>query len=1125
MADLPTGTVTFLFTDIVGSTKLWEQHPETIRQALVRHDALVEQIVAEQGGHVVRPRGEGDSRFAVFARATDAVVAAAALQQALTAEPWPTPAPLRVRMALHTGEADLRAGDYYGTVVNRCARLRAVAHSGQTLLSEATYALVREHPLPGIEFHDLGAHRLKDLQQPEHIVQLVVPDLQADFPPLVTLDGRPTNLPVQPTPFIGREREVVVVRERLLRPAVRLLTLTGPGGTGKTRLALQVAADLLDAFANGVWFVDLASIRDPALVATTIARTLGVKETGSQPLLDTLKASLAAKQVLLLLDNFEQVVAAAPIVAELLASASGLKALVTSRAVLNLQSEHEFPVPPLALPDSRSQTDPAVLAQYDAVHLFVQRAQAVKPDFQITHANMGVVTEICQRVDGLPLAIELAATRIKLLPPHALLARLHDRLRFLTGGGRDRPARQQTLRIAIDWSYALLDAGEQMLFRRLAVFVGGCTVEAAEAVCAAGCDLPVEVLDGLHSLLDKSLLVAEDGPDGDPCFRMLETIREFALEQLESSGEAHTIYRRHATYYLALAEEAEPALRGPHPGVWLDRLAREHGNLRAALAWSRADGDSRSADHGGASDHGDDTELRLVAALWRFWHRRRYLSEGRERLEHALARLSSRNGSSSPQLRAKLLAGAGIFALLQGELTTASARLQESKQLWRNVGDSPELVRTLYWQGRVFDRQGNPARAQALLEESLALARELHDTVAIMEALLALVWLARDGGDYERAVALLEERLALARAIDDPVSIADSLLYLGRITRYQGDSGGAKGFFEESLALARQLEDKWSMAELYFNLGWVARDQSDYARATQLLEESVALAREVGNTERVADALYFLAWVGRDQGHWIRAAEVLEESLSLYRELNSKRGILEALNLLGQVWKDLGEYAKAIALTNESLVLSEELGDQWGRAHALNSLAYIAYDQGSYDEAAVRFEQCLAHCRELGDKEWIAGTLSTLGRVRQYQGEHLRAKALLAESLLLYRDVGEMGGVAYALEGHADCAAQEALDSPGRAGIVKAVRLFGAAEALREAAGQPRPMYDQRKYDRAVAAVHEQLGEALFESVWAEGRAMTLEQAVAYALEGELWLEQASSPAPSPPAPLRAPPA
>src|SRR5919202_547993 len=483
MAGLPTGTVTFLFTDIEGSTALWEQQPAAMRHALVRHDALVEQFVAAHQGQLVRPRGEGDSRFAVFARATDAVAAAAALQQAFYTEPWPTPTPLRVRIALHAGEADLRAGDYDGTAVNRCARLRAAAHGGQMLVSQATYDLVREHPLAGIELRDLGEHRLKDLQQPEHIFQLVIDGLASTFPPLATVERRPNNLPAQLTSFVGREQDVAAVHQSLRNPHVRLLTLTGPGGIGKTRLALQVAATLSDTFADGVWFVDLAPLTDPALVAPTIARALGVKETPDQSLVVGLRTHLQRKELLLVLDNFEQVAAAAPLLTDLLTVEDRLTLLVTSRVVLQVSGEHVYLVPPLPVPAGIAAGGAVEkLTHYAAVALFIQRAQAAKPDFQLTPEAVPAVAEICVALAGLPLAIELAAARVRLFPPQTLRTRLTRRLTVLTAGARDLPARQQTLRATIDWSYHLLSAAEQTLLARLGVF-GGWTLEAAEAIC------------------------------------------------------------------------------------------------------------------------------------------------------------------------------------------------------------------------------------------------------------------------------------------------------------------------------------------------------------------------------------------------------------------------------------------------------------------------------------------------------------------------------------------------------------------------------------------------------------------------------------------------------------------
>jgi len=615
---LPSGTVTFLFTDIEGSTQLWEQHPQAMPAALARHNAILQEAITAHGGVVFKT--VGDAVHAVFGTAPAALAAALATQRALQAQAWGASGALHVRMALLTGLADERDGDYYGPPLNRAARLLAAGHGQQILISGATQALACDHLPPEMELRDLGTHRLKDLSRPEQIFQLVAPDLPADFPPLRSLDRRASNLPAQPTALIGREREVAAVCQLLRRADVRLLTLSGPGGVGKTRLALQVAAEMLDEFAHGASFVALAPISDPGLVVSTIVQTLGLREVSGQPLLDMLKAYLHPKQRLLLLDNFEQLLAAAPLLADLLTACPQLKLLVTSRAVLHLSGEQAFPVPPLTLPELQ-QLPPAEadlvtsVSQYEAVRLFIARAQAVKPDFQVTTANAPAVAEICYRLDGLPLAIELAAAWVRLFPPQALLARLSSPLTLLTGGGRDLPERQQTLRQTLDWSYNLLDAGEQILFARLGVFAGGCTLEAAEAVCKWAGDLSVEVLDGLASLMDKSLLQQEEGRDGEPRFTMLETIREYAREQLERSGELDNVQQQHAAYYLALAEQAA------------DRLAIEHDNFRAALQWGL--------------EHDADAGLHLAGTLPVYWQRRGDLTEGRSWLQALLDRVAA----------------------------------------------------------------------------------------------------------------------------------------------------------------------------------------------------------------------------------------------------------------------------------------------------------------------------------------------------------------------------------------------------------------------------------------------------------------------------------------------------
>jgi predicted ATPase/class 3 adenylate cyclase/DNA-binding XRE family transcriptional regulator len=598
---LPSGTVTFLFADLPASARLWERDHSAMEAALVRYHTLLRSAVETYDGVVFKT--VGDLACAAFARAPTAIQAALTTQRALHTETWGDVGSLRTRIAIHSGSVEVHDSDYIGLPLSRVARLLEIEHAGQTLLSLATSQLIQDHLPPSAALRELGTHRLRDLTRPEHIFQIIIPDLPTEFPPLNSLAHRTTNLPVQPTPLIGREHEVATAQRLLRRADVRLVTFTGPGGVGKTRVALQVAAELLDDFVDGVWFIDLAPVSDPSFVIITILQALNVRESGEQSLLDRLKDDLRGKQVLLLLDNFEQVLEAALLVADLLAVAPQLTILVTSRETLHLRGETEFAVSPLALPDPKQLPSREALSQYAAVELFIQRAQDVQPDFAINNENALAVAEICYRLDGLPLAIELAAARIRLFAPAALLARLENRLLLLIGGPRDLPARQQTLRNTIAWSYNLLDEGEQTLFARLVVFVGGWTLDAAEAVCNPAGDLEIAILDGLQSLLDKSLVRQVEGPDGEPRFVMLETIREYALERFEQEGAAEVIRRHHAAFYLALVEHTEPELFGTAQAMWLKRLEIDYDNVRAVLRWSQMAG------------HDLEVGLRLVSAL------------------------------------------------------------------------------------------------------------------------------------------------------------------------------------------------------------------------------------------------------------------------------------------------------------------------------------------------------------------------------------------------------------------------------------------------------------------------------------------------------------------------------
>ncbi len=784
---LPTGTVTFLFTDIEGSTKLWEHYPDAMSMALARHDRLLTESIAANGGVVFKT--VGDAFCAAFATAPDALMAALTSQRAIIAEPWPQDVTIRVRMALHTGTVEERDGEYFGQPLNRVSRLLGTGHGGQTLLSLACQDLVRDALPAGATLQDWGERRLKDLGRPEHVYQLLHPDLLAEFPPLRSLDNpdMPNNLPQQVTTFIGREREDAEVKTLLAQ--THLLTLTGVGGTGKTRLSIQVAADLLDQFFDGVWLIELASVTDPSRVGQSIAQTLGISEEPGQRVEQTLARALKEKRLLLLLDNCEHVLGACAGLADtLIRSCPQVKIIATSREALGIAGEQVYRLPSLSLPDPKVMQTSETLSQFEAVRLFIDRAQLVQPHFTVTNDNAPAVAAICHRIDGIPLAIELAAARVRAMTVEQLMVRLDDRFRLLTGGSRTALPRQQTLRALIDWSYDLLTEPEKVLWQRLSVFSGGWTLEAAETVCLGDDIEDWEVLDLMTSLVDKSLVLYTEAASGTGRYRLLEMVRQYGRDRLAESDSGSTVRDRHAEYYLALAKESDAQMNGPGQGAALTQLETEHDNLRAALAWSSETGDAAGATRA----------LRLGYHLWQFWRARGHFIEGRQHLAVALTNPAAQ---ARTEARADALNSAGILASDQGDYAAAKASHEESLAIWHELNHRSGIASSLNSLGSVALKQGELDTAKPMIEEALHVYRDTGFQPGIRSCLNSLGCIAGIQDDSETAMRFFQECLDLDRVSGHQQAAAGSAFNLAHMVKHAGDHARAHSLYAESLTI------------------------------------------------------------------------------------------------------------------------------------------------------------------------------------------------------------------------------------------------------------------------------------------------------------------------------------
>ena len=824
MAQLPTGTVTFLFTDIEGSTRLLEElGTDRYERLQEEHAAILRRAIAAGGGSVVRI--EGDAFFAAFPTPAGALKGVVSAQRDLSAHAWAEDAAIRVRMGLHSGEGRLGGGDYIGIDPNRAARIAAAGHGGQVLLSDSTRSLV-EHQLPdGVRLRDLGTHRLRDISYPEHLFDLVIDGLFSDFPALKTLDARPNNLPLQLTSFVGREPEVAETI-RLLEDH-RLVTLTGTGGTGKTRLALAAGAELIPSFPDGVFFVELASLIDPGRVCPAICQVLGVREEPGRDVIDTMAARLAGQKLLLILDNFEHLIDAAPMVVdEALHRASEFKVLVTSRSPLRLYGEQELEVPPLALPDPSELLELEALSAYEAVALFVDRARQARPGFDLTDENAAAVAEICTRLDGLPLAIELAASRINVLSPPAILSRLGHQLDLLTTGARDVPPRQRTLRGAIDWSYDLLEKPERQAFARLSVFAGGADLEAVEFVGNPDGDLGADSLDRLASLVEKGLVRRIDTAAGEPKFAMLETIREYAGERLEADWDAEQTRRRHAEFFLDTARRSEGDIL-VQDASGLDRLDREHDNIQAAFQWAIDSGETQRA-------------ILAASSIWRFWLLRGHTSIGKAWMERLLEVPGERT-----RARARAHETAGSLAYWESDLPEAERHYREALAISRELGDLPGIARALYDMAFLPYLRGNGwEEAVQRLDAAASLFEEVGDTDSADRARDDIPYFKLLGGDVEDALPLMEEVLARARSKGDLFYLMDHLMRVADGRLKLGELDVARAGLLEGLDLVERAEIPGGIAAFLQALASVEAAEGRHERAMHLFGAGQAISEE-----------------------------------------------------------------------------------------------------------------------------------------------------------------------------------------------------------------------------------------------------------------------------------------
>jgi predicted ATPase/class 3 adenylate cyclase len=1047
-SQLPSGTVTFLFTDIEGSTQLWVDYPRSMPSVLGRHHALLRQAIESNGGYVFQIIG--DAFCAAFSSATDGLQAAICAWQALEAEPWGEPGLLKVRMALHTGAAEVREGDFTsgeyvsGLTLSRVARLLSAGHGGQILLSKPTRDLLAYDLPTGADFRDLGEHRLKGLSQPEQIFQLLHPDLPADFPPLITLDARRNNLPLQLSSFIGRQQEIHVVKELL--STSRLVTLTGSGGVGKTRLALEVGEELLGDFPDGVWLAELASLSDPHNVIPAIASIFSLQTQPNRPLNQVLLDYLRKKKLLLLLDNCEHLITTCAQLAEMfLQNSKELHILASSREALGIAGEAAYYVPSLSLPEVDHTLSVAAVRDSEAACLFAERASVALPDFEITHENAQAVAQICHRLDGIPLALELAAARVKLLRVEQIAARLDDAFLLLTGGSRTALPRQQTLRSAIDWSYNLLSIPEQALFRRLSVFSGGWELEAAEAICAhmdESIELlpPSDILDLLTSLVNKSLVSVQRKQGIEARYRLLETVRQYAREKLVDAGEMAELRVRHLNYFIALAEQAQPAFRSPEIAHWLERLLFNLDNIRSALEWG-LETDPPAA-------------LLLASALHLFWYETMYSFEGIDWLKACL-----QNPENSPRT---LQRGRALAVLT-------------------DVGYISNIDHPLLSQWA---------------QESLEICNEQRDPFGQAFAHLLLGRFAFNYfGDFSAAMEHLDASLKLFRTVGDGWWEARALLNFADMSTFLGDPTSAKVYLQQCFDIFSELKDESRVAIILQRQSSVlSYFDADLQTGRARLEQGLAILERLNLSDIVVGFQISLANICVFQGDFQQAKEFLSQAIAYYVQSENKYMILFTNQVLGTFLVAQGLFQQAAELLEHTLDQFVLLYPESSELNQKQIIPFLAYALVNLDQIK-RAKSFLSSM----DRASVASTTDKLfflrvnGLIAFLEGKALQATHHCREYLAIAHQMQFSMEIFPALEG---CAA--AFHLLGR--HAEAVQCLAGAAAFRAECGAPVWPSDQSFHDRLRSGLLAHLGESAFQAHWQAGSRLSLEQAVALGL-------------------------